>query len=74
MLVHDWPLVHWDDRYRGRRFPTQGAVGPDGVVVAAPLLDDDPGLLEGIEDLAVKQLISEPSRQTIEHRLWAETA
>ena len=60
MLVHDRPLVDRDDGFRGWRFPTQGAVRPNSVVVTAPVLDDDLGLLEGIEDLAVEQLVSEP--------------
>ena len=34
-------------------------MGPDGVVVMPPLLDEDLGLLEGGEDLAVEQLIAE---------------
>ena len=29
--MHDWPLVHWDDGFRGRQFPAQDAVRPDGV-------------------------------------------
>jgi len=32
-----------------------------GVVVLAPALDDDLGLLERIEDLAVEQLVPEPA-------------
>jgi hypothetical protein len=30
----------------------------DGVVVVAPLLDDDLGFLEAVEDFAVEQLIA----------------
>ena len=63
--MHDWPLVHWDDGFRGRRFPTQGAVRPDGIVVAAPFFDDNPDLLENIEYLAVEQLISEPRLEAL---------
>ena len=35
-------------------------MGPDGVVAAAPLLDQDLGHSEGEEDLAVEQLVAEP--------------
>src|SRR6187397_1430420 len=33
---------------------------PDRIVVASPALDDDLGLTQGIEDLAVEQLITQP--------------
>jgi hypothetical protein len=32
---------------------------PNSVVVAAPAFDDDPGFLQGAEDLAVEQLVTE---------------
>ena len=34
---------------------------PDRVVVASPFLDDDAGLFQGIEDLAIEQFVAEPS-------------
>jgi len=42
VLVHDRPLVHRSDGFRGGWFPAQGAVRPDGVVVVAPFLNNDP--------------------------------
>ena len=38
---------------------------PHGVVVPAPFLDDDLGLLEGVEDLAVEQLVPEPGIEAL---------
>ena len=32
---------------------------PPGVIVEAPLLDDDLGFLQRVEDLAVEQLVAE---------------
>ena len=34
-------------------------MGPYGVVVLSPLLDDDFGLLEAVEDFSIEQFISE---------------
>jgi len=34
-------------------------VWPDRVVVPAPLLDDDAGFLEGVEDFAIVQFVPE---------------
>ena len=38
---------------------------PFGVVMHSPLLDDDFGLLEAVEDLPVKQFIPELSIETL---------
>ena len=38
----------------------QGAVWPDSVVVYAPLLDQDFGLPQALEDFAVEPFIPEP--------------
>ena len=57
--MHDRPLVHRDDGFRGGWFPTQGAARSDGAVVAAPLLDDDLCHLQAAENLAVEKFISE---------------
>jgi hypothetical protein len=32
---------------------------PDRVVVASPFFDNDPSLLQGVEDLAIEQLVAE---------------
>ena len=53
MLVHDWPLVYWDDGVRGWRAVAQSTVWSDGVVMIPPLFDDDLRLLQGVEDLTV---------------------
>ena len=42
---------------RCRRSVADGTMRPDGVVVLAPMLDQHLGLLEGVEDLTVEQLI-----------------
>ena len=54
MLVHDRPLVYWDDGRRSWRAVAQSTVFSDGVVVPAPLFDDDLSLFEGIEDLPIQ--------------------
>ena len=40
-------------------------MGPDGIVMTAPALDDNLRLVESVEDLAVEQLVPEPGS---EHR------
>ena len=45
----------------------------DGVVVPAPSLDDDLGLLEGVEDLAVEQLVPELTSVTPIERIASAT-
>ena len=59
MLVHDRPLIERDDRFWSRRAAAQCAVWSDGVVVDAPLFDDDLCLLQGVKDLAIQELVSE---------------
>jgi hypothetical protein len=41
------------------------ATGPDRVVVASPALDDDLGLAQTVEDLAVEQLIAKASVEAL---------
>ena len=38
----------------------------DGIVVASPALDHDPGLLQRIENLPVQQLIAQPGIETLD--------
>ena len=59
MLVHDWPLIHRDDGFRGGRAVAQSTVGSDGVVVSPPFFDDDLSLLQGVEDLPIQQFVPE---------------
>ena len=60
MLVHGGSRVHRDDGFRGWGTVSQGAVGPDGVIVATPFLDQDLGLAQGVEELAVEEFIAKP--------------
>ena len=46
---------------------------PDGVVVLAPSLDDDLGLLERGEDLSVEQLVPELTSVTPMERIASAT-
>ena len=59
MLVHDRPLVHLDDGFRGWRAVTQSTVWSDRVVVFPPLFDDDLCLLQGVEDLPIQKFAPE---------------
>ncbi len=59
MLVHDWPRVHQDDGFRGRRAVAQRAVWSFRVVVFPPLFDQDLGLTQAVEDLPIEELIAE---------------
>ena len=59
MLVHDPPLVHREDRFRGRRPIAEAAVRADGAVVAPPLVDQNLGLAERIEHFPAQELIAE---------------
>ena len=59
MLMHGRPLVYRLHAFWHRWTVAEGAVGPDGVVVMPPALDQDLRLAEGVEDLPVEQLIPE---------------
>ena len=59
MLVHGRSLVYWDDGFRGWRAVTQSTVWSNGVVVPAPLFDDDLCLLQGVEDFPIQQFVPE---------------
>ena len=48
-------------------------MGPHGVVVPTPALDDDLGLLERGEDLAVEQLVPELTSVTPIERIASAT-
>ena len=41
-------------------------MGPDRIVVASPTLDDDLGLAQSVENLAVEQLIAEASVEALD--------
>lgn len=46
LLVHDGPLVQWDDRFRRGWSEPEGRMRADRVIVSPPSLDDDLSLLE----------------------------
>src|SRR5918995_2676396 len=87
MLVHDRPQRHgrggrrsWPGK-RSRpelnlgcgRPVGQRGVWAKGVIVATPALDDDLGFLERVEDLAVEQLVPEPTSVTPIERIASAT-
>ncbi len=59
MLVHGRSLVYRGDAFEGWRPVSQGAVGPDRVVVTPPAFDPDLSLAQCGEDLAIEQLFPE---------------
>lgn len=58
-LLHEGPRVHRDDGFGRGGAVSQGALGPDCVVEAAPFLDQDLGFAQGVEELAVEEFIAE---------------
>jgi hypothetical protein len=59
MLVHGGLSIHRDNAFRCRGSIAKGTVWSDRVVVLAPLLDNNAGFLEGVEDLAIEQFVPE---------------
>lgn len=57
MLVHGGDLIHGDDALRCRGSITRGALWTDRVLVPAPLLDDNAGFVDGLENLAIEQFV-----------------
>ena len=43
-----------------------GGVGPIGVVVTTPVLDDHPGLQQGVEPPRVEQFITKPAVERLD--------
>ena len=60
LRLHGRPLVYRDDAFRRWRPISQRAVRPDGVVVDAPLLDQDLGIPQAVEDFTIQQFVPEP--------------
>lgn len=54
--MHGRLRVHRDEGFRRWWAVVQGAVGPVSVAVEVPVLNEDLGFAQGVEDLAVKQL------------------
>ena len=87
MLVHDRPERHGrggrrsgsgkrsrpQHDLRGGRDGAERRVRSNGVVVPTPALDDDLGLLERGEDLAVEQLVPELTSVTPIERIASAT-
>jgi hypothetical protein len=66
MLVHDWPFLQRDESFGRRWFVSEGAVRTLGVVVTTPLLDDDLGLLQGVEDFPVQQFVAKAGVEALD--------
>jgi len=49
-------------------------VRPDRVVVAPPVLDDDLGLAQGVEDFTVERLVAEASVEALDVAVLPRTA
>lgn len=47
---------------------------PFGVVVFSPLLNDDAGLPEGVEDLTVEQFVTEPGIEAFDITVFPRAA
>ncbi len=60
MLVHGRPLVYRDDAFGRWWTVSKGAVRSDSIVVTTPLLDEDLGLAQAVEDLTVQKFVPEP--------------
>ena len=63
--MHRRSLVHENDAFGRGRAVAQCAVRSDGVVVNAPLLDQDLRLPQAVEDVAVELFIPEPSVEAL---------
>ena len=79
MLVHRRPLIHRNDAFWRGWAIAQCAVGPDSVVVNAPLLDEDLSLAQAVEQLAVEQLAPEPGVEAfaisvLPRRAWLDVS
>ena len=60
LLVHDRPLVHLDDGFRGWWAIAQSTVGSFRVVVFSPFFNQDLGFAQAIEYFSIQELIPEP--------------
>src|SRR5215470_11607026 len=49
-------------------------MGPDRIVMAPPAFDDDLSFLEGVEDLAIEQLITQASVEALDVAVLPRTA
>ena len=58
MLMHDWPLVHWNDGIWRRWAIAQCTMGSFSVVVVPPSFDNNLGFPQRVEDFAVQQLVA----------------
>ena len=63
--MHDWPLVHLDDGFRGWWPIAECTVRPLGVVVFSPGFDYDLSLSHRVEQFTVQQLVREPGVEAL---------
>lgn len=47
---------------------------PDGVVMAPPALDDDPGFLEGVEDFAIEKFVTQAGVKALDEAILPRAA
>src|SRR5689334_218001 len=86
MLVHCWSGCYgmsgrrsWPggegghEHLRSRRLVAQRPMRADGVVMASPAFDHNSGLPQGVKDLAVQELISQPTSVTPMARIASAT-
>jgi hypothetical protein len=64
--VHEGLLIHRNEGFGRQRSISEGAVWTDGLVVTAPLLDEDLCLAQRVEDLAVEVFIPEPRIEALD--------
>ena len=64
----------WHEHLRGGSPVADRRMRPDSVVVPPPALDDDLGLAQGVEDLAVKQLVAQPGIKTLDEPVLPRAA
>lgn len=63
----------WHEHLRSWSAVADRGMRPNGVVVPAPTLDDDLGLAQRVEDLAVKELIAQARVEALDEPVlpWA---
>src|SRR5438552_9349966 len=64
----------WHEHLRGRSPVADRGMRPDGVVVPSPTLDDDLGLAQHVEDLAVEQLVAQARIEALDEAVLPWTA
>lgn len=65
MLVHCRPLIQWNNGLGCWWFVAQCTVWAFRVIVLSPILDDDLGLLERVEDFAAQKFVAHSSVEAL---------